>query len=79
MGHVNTRKRFFVRVRFEISRRGKKASDDYVTANREALMQLAIGMIELAIGRFPYAIKFTERDRHQLTRGMGGGAHPTLP
>ena len=39
-------------------------------------MQLAIGTIELAMGRFLYAIKFWERDQHQLIRGMGEGFTP---
>jgi hypothetical protein len=58
MGHVNSKSRFFVRVRFEISTQGKNASHDCVTANREILMQVAIRTSGLAMGQFRHVTKF---------------------
>jgi hypothetical protein len=42
-------------------RKGKSASHDYATADREVLIHVPIGTIELAVGWFPYAIKFGAR------------------
>jgi autotransporter strand-loop-strand O-heptosyltransferase len=70
-GRVNSTKRYFVRIRLEISMGGVAAlTHDYSAANRDVLIQFPIGTLGDTLGWFPYAVKFKENHRCQLTCAM---------
>jgi autotransporter strand-loop-strand O-heptosyltransferase len=71
-GRVNSTKRYFVRIRLEVSVQDKTVLiHDYVAADREVLIQFPVGTIGDTLGWFPYAVKFKERHGCRLTCGMG--------
>jgi autotransporter strand-loop-strand O-heptosyltransferase len=71
-GRVNSTKRYFVRIRLEVSVRDKSVlTHDYAAADRDVLIQFPVGTIGDTLGWFPYAVKFKERHGCRLTCGMG--------
>jgi autotransporter strand-loop-strand O-heptosyltransferase len=67
-GRINSTKRYFVRVRIEISANGKSVfQHDYSAADRDVLVQLPVGTLGDPMGWFPYAVKFKERHGCRLT------------
>jgi autotransporter strand-loop-strand O-heptosyltransferase len=70
-GRINSSKRYFVRFKIEISQQDKVLlSHDYSVADREVLIQFPVGTLGDTIGWFPYAAKFYEKHKCQLTCGM---------
>jgi autotransporter strand-loop-strand O-heptosyltransferase len=71
-GRVNSTKRYYVRIRLEVSAQDKIVlTHDYAAADREVLIQFPVGTIGDTLGWFPYAVKFKERHGCRLTCGMG--------
>lgn len=71
-GYVNSTKRYFVRIRFEIWADGKSVfSHDYSAADRDVLIQLPVGTLGDPLGWFPYALKFREKHGCRLTCLLG--------
>ncbi len=71
-GRVNSTKRYYVRIRLEISGQDKIVlTHDHSAADREVLIQFPVGTIGDTLGWFPYAVKFKERHGCRLTCGMG--------
>ena len=70
-GRINSSKRYFVRFRVEIGKKGAELfSHDYSAAGREVLVQLPVGTLGDTVGWFPYAVKFKERHGCNLTVAM---------
>jgi autotransporter strand-loop-strand O-heptosyltransferase len=71
-GRINSTKRYFVRIRLEISAQDKNVlAHDYSAADREVLIQFPVGTIGDTLGWLPYAVKFQERHHCRLTCGVG--------
>jgi autotransporter strand-loop-strand O-heptosyltransferase len=71
-GRVNSTKRYFVRIRLEISVEGENVlTHDYAAADRDVLIQFPVGTIGDTMGWFPYAVKFKEKHHCRLTCGVG--------
>jgi autotransporter strand-loop-strand O-heptosyltransferase len=71
-GRINSTKRYYVRIRLEVSAQDKIVlTHDYAAAEREVLIQFPVGTIGDTLGWFPYAVKFKERHGCRLTCGMG--------
>jgi autotransporter strand-loop-strand O-heptosyltransferase len=67
-GRVNSTKRYFVRIRLEISVQDKNVlTHDYSAVGRDVLIQFPVGTIGDTLGWFPYAVKFKERHGCRLT------------
>src|SRR5215472_16414991 len=85
-GRVNSTKRYFARIRLEVSAQGENVlTHDYSAADREVFIQFPVGTIGDTIGWFPYAVKFKERHQCRLTCGMSEkliplfrAAHPDI-
>src|SRR4051812_46176689 len=71
-GHVNSTKRYYVRIRLEVWQQNEVVlSHDYSAAEREILIQLPVGTLGDPLGWFPYAAKFQEKHGCKLTCAMG--------
>lgn len=71
-GRVNSSKRYFVRCRLEVWQQDKMLfCHDYSARDREVLIQFPVGTLGDTVGWFPYAVKFKEQHRCQLTCCMG--------
>jgi autotransporter strand-loop-strand O-heptosyltransferase len=71
-GHVNSTKRYYVRIRLEVWQQNEIVLvHDYSAADREILVQLPVGTLGDPLGWFPYAAKFQEKHGCKLTCGMG--------
>jgi autotransporter strand-loop-strand O-heptosyltransferase len=76
-GHVNSPKRYFMRLRLDISAGGRRVlRHDYAAADRDVLVQFPTGTLGDAIGWLPYAVKFQERHGCRLTCLMDGALIP---
>ena len=71
-GRVNSRKRYYLRIRLEVFSQEKVLlTHDYSAAGREVLIQFPVGTIGDTLGWLPYAVKFKEHHRCRLTCGIG--------
>jgi len=76
-GRINSTKRYFLRCRVEVWNGGPTYSGepafshDYVSRDRDVLVQFPVGTIGDTVGWFPYAVKFQEQHRCKLTCAMG--------
>jgi autotransporter strand-loop-strand O-heptosyltransferase len=71
-GHVNSTKRYYVRIRLEVWQQNEVVlTHDYSAADREVLIQLPVGTLGDPLGWFPYVVKFEEKHGCKLTCAMG--------
>jgi autotransporter strand-loop-strand O-heptosyltransferase len=71
-GRVNSTKRYYVRIRLEVTTQNKTLlTHDYAAADRDVLIQFPVGTIGDTLGWFPYAVKFKEKYGCRLTCGVG--------
>jgi autotransporter strand-loop-strand O-heptosyltransferase len=67
-GHINSSKRYYVRIRIEVLQNGEVVFEhNYSAADRDVLIQFPVGTIGDTIGWLPYAIKFKEHHGCRLT------------
>ena len=67
-GRINSAKRYFVRFRVEMWRRGERVFvHDYDCAGRDVLIQFPTGTIGDTMGWFPYAVRFQQIHKCRLT------------
>ena len=70
-GRINSSKRYYLRGRIEIWDGDKPFfQHDYVSENREVLIQFPVGTLGDTMGWFPYAVKFQALHGCKLTCGM---------
>ncbi len=76
-GRINSAKRYYVRVRIEISQSDEIVfAHDYSAAGQDVLINMPVGTLGDAIGWLPYAAKFRERHDCRLTCAL---AKPLMP
>ena len=71
-GRVSTAKRYYLRVRIEVSRKGAEGYEpvlrhDYSAKDREVAIQLPVGTLGDSLAWFPYAAKFQRQHGCRLT------------
>ena len=70
-GRVSSTKRYYVRFRVEAWQQGENLlRHDYLAEGRPVLINFPVGTLGDTLGWFPYAIKFRDKHRCQLTCAM---------